>query len=84
MRYRLVPDQGGEDAAAAGEAPTYWQCMNSKAINTEVCDHEATITMLQGVSSSSDGVTVCPFGTIIGHLYLVQVIVKRSLTRLDQ
>ena len=52
VRYRLVPDQGGEDAAAAGEAPIYWRCMNYKAINTEVCDHEATITMLQGKSSS--------------------------------
>jgi hypothetical protein len=32
-----------------------------------------------GPARISDGVTVCPFGSIIGHLYLIQVIVKRSL-----
>ena len=43
-----------------------------------ICESACKRSQSDGPARLKDGVTVCPFGTIIGHLYLVQVIVKKS------
>jgi len=48
VRYRLVPEQGG-DGHVAEEQQTYWRCKNHKAMVTEVEGNQATITMQEGV-----------------------------------
>lgn len=43
-----------------------------------ICVSACKRTQGDGPARISDGVTVCPFVSIIGHIYLIQVIVKRS------
>jgi hypothetical protein len=42
-----------------------------------ICVSACKRTQGDGPARISDGVTVCPFVSIIGHIYLIQVIVKR-------
>jgi hypothetical protein len=43
-----------------------------------VCESGCKRSQGDGPARLKDGVTVCPFGSIIGYLYLLQVIVKKS------
>jgi hypothetical protein len=43
-----------------------------------ICVSACKRTQGDGPARISDGVTVCPFCSIIGHIYLMQVIVKRG------
>jgi hypothetical protein len=42
-----------------------------------ICMSKSKRSQGDGPARISDGVTVCPFGSIIGYLYLLQVIVKK-------
>jgi hypothetical protein len=43
-----------------------------------ICESTSKRSQSDGPARLNDGVTVCPFGSIIGYLYLLQVIVKKS------
>lgn len=43
-----------------------------------ICESACKRSQGDGPARLKDGVTVCPFGSIIGHLYVLQIIVKKS------